>query len=135
LRPGGLSEQRPTRKNFPAGSPAHPYRVRRACRGRLSPIAGLDGQELGENLERIAEVSRLAIGLLAKSKPEMIEMVEASKKPGHLVSAMLKGIGGGKEKLKAMLEFVAAGPTRCRIGGSDRVPGDSENFVTGSGSV
>jgi hypothetical protein len=79
----------------------------------FEPIAGLDGANHETNLQRVTEVTRLAIGLLGKSKPELIEMVDAmSKEPGGMVSSMLKGIGDGKEKLEAMLEFVTAARLR-----------------------
>jgi hypothetical protein len=59
------------------------------------------------------EVTRLAIGLLTESKQELIETVEAmSREPGGLVNAMLRGLGDGKEKLEAMLEFVTAAQLR-----------------------
>jgi hypothetical protein len=79
----------------------------------FEPIAGLDGFDHEANLQRVTEVTRLAIDLLGKSKPELIEMVEAmSKEPGGLVGTMLRGVGDGKEKLEAMLEFVTAAHLR-----------------------
>jgi hypothetical protein len=38
-----------------------------------------------------------------------------SKEPGGLVSAMLQGLGDGKEKLEAMLEFVTAAKWRVAV--------------------
>jgi hypothetical protein len=79
----------------------------------FEPITGLDGADHEANLQRVTEVTRLAIGLLGKSKSEMIEMVEAmSTEPGNLVGIMLREIGDGKEKLEAMLEFVTAAQFR-----------------------
>jgi hypothetical protein len=80
---------------------------------KFEPIAGLDGADHEPNLQRVTEVTRLAIGLLGDSKQELIEMVETiSKEPGGLVNAMLQGLGDGKEKLEAMLEFVTAAKWR-----------------------
>jgi hypothetical protein len=80
----------------------------------FEPIAALDGFDHEANPQQVVEVTRLAIDLLGKSKPEMIEMIEAmSKEPGGLVGTMLKGIGDGKEKLEAMLEFVTAAQQRA----------------------
>jgi hypothetical protein len=79
----------------------------------FEPIAGLDGADHEPNLQRVTEVTRLAIGLLTESKQELIQTVEAmSKEPGGLVNAMLQGLGDGKEKLEAMLEFVTAAQLR-----------------------
>ena len=53
--------------------------------------------------------------VLGESKDPMNckEMVEAmSTEPGNLVGIMLREIGDGKEKLKAMLEFVTAAQFR-----------------------
>jgi hypothetical protein len=80
---------------------------------KFEPIAELDGADREANLQRVTEVTRLALELLGKSKPELIEMVETmAKEPGGLVGTMLKGIGDGKEKLEAMLEFVTAAQLR-----------------------
>jgi hypothetical protein len=79
----------------------------------FEPIAGLDGADHEPNLQRVTQVTRLAISLLGDSKQELIQMVEAmSKEPGGLVNAMLQGLGDGKEKLEAMLEFVTAAKWR-----------------------
>jgi uncharacterized tellurite resistance protein B-like protein len=79
----------------------------------FEPIAALDGADHEANLQRVTEVTRLAIGLLTESKQELIETVEAmSKEAGDLVGAMLQGLGDGKEKLEAMLEFVTAAKWR-----------------------
>jgi hypothetical protein len=81
---------------------------------KFGPIAELDGADHEASLQRASEVTRLAIDLLCKSKPELIEMIEAMyKEPDALVSAMLEGLRDGKEKLEAMLEFVTAAQLRA----------------------
>jgi hypothetical protein len=79
----------------------------------FEPIAGLEGADHEGNMRRAVEVTRLSIDLLGKSKQELIEMIEAMvKEPGGLGVTMLQGIGDGKEKLEAMLEFVTAAQLR-----------------------
>ena len=77
----------------------------------FDPIDGLESADHEANFQKVLEVARIAVDLLGKTKPELIEFVEATSKKG-LLGAMFEGVRDGKEKLEVMLEFVTAAQLR-----------------------
>jgi hypothetical protein len=84
-----------------------------AAKIEFGPIAEFIGADHEPSIERAVEVTRFAIDLLCKSKPELVEFIKAMyREPDDLVSAMLEGFRDGKGKLEAMLECVTAAQHR-----------------------
>jgi hypothetical protein len=81
----------------------------------FEPIDGLEEVDLDESQEGLAKMLRLAITLLGKSKPELIEIVKAmSNETGDgLVGLMLREMGEATSNLEAMLDCV--GTARLRV--------------------
>jgi hypothetical protein len=81
----------------------------------FEPIDGLEEVDLDESQEGLAKMLRLAITLLGKSKPELIEIVKAmSNDTGEgLVGLMLREMGEATANLEAMLDCV--GTARLRV--------------------
>jgi hypothetical protein len=81
----------------------------------FEPIDGLDEGDLFQSQEGLAKMLPLAITLMGKSKPELIEMVEAmSNDTGEgPVGLMLREMGEAIANLEAMLDLI--GTARLRV--------------------
>jgi hypothetical protein len=78
----------------------------------FKPVSGLDGANHEEKLARVASVARIAIGLLGKSKEELIEFIRATadedRSEESIAATVLIEIDDGLKKLEAITGFVTA---------------------------
>jgi hypothetical protein len=80
---------------------------------KFEPIAGLDDVDHEEKLADVASIVHVAIGLLGKSKEELIEFLRTTREVGEkeddsMTNVLLRRLGDGLTKLEAMTAFVTA---------------------------